>query len=117
MRVAETDVIAGVPAELARAICRKFRGREMVAEIAEDPLAVTGHHCGTVFAGLEAGAHLGKIRTDNHGDVWWDTTSHRTAGPGQVLQGRPARCLQLPGSGHEPHSRRQQGTRVRPPHH
>lgn len=74
MRVAKTDVIAGVPAELARAICRKFRGREMVAEIAEDLLAGTGHDLGTVFTELEAAGYLEKIRTDRDGDVWWDTT-------------------------------------------
>ncbi|MDP9890601.1 hypothetical protein [Pseudarthrobacter enclensis] len=74
MRVAKTGVIAGVPTELARAICRKFRGREMVAEIAEDILAGTGHDLATVFAELEATGYLKKVQTDHDGDVWWDTT-------------------------------------------
>lgn len=74
MRVAKTDVIAGLPAELARAICRKFRGREMVAEIAENLLAGTGFELDTVFADLEAAGYLERIRTDRDGDVWWDTT-------------------------------------------
>ncbi|QOT19506.1 hypothetical protein [Paenarthrobacter sp. YJN-5] len=74
MRVSKTDVIAGLPAELARAICRKFRGRETVAEIAEDLLAGTGFDLQTVFADLEAAGYLEKIRTDQDGDVWWDTT-------------------------------------------
>lgn len=74
VRVAKTGVIAGVPAELARAICRKFRGREMVAEIAEDILAGTGHDLATVFAELEATGYRKKVQTDHDGDVWWDTT-------------------------------------------
>jgi len=74
VRVAKTDVIAGLPAELARAIVRKFRGRERVAEIAEDLLAGTGFALDGVFADLEAGGYLEKVRTDRDGDVWWDTT-------------------------------------------
>jgi hypothetical protein len=49
VRVSKTDVIAGLPAELARAIVRKFRGRQMVAEIAEDLLAGTGFELDAVF--------------------------------------------------------------------
>lgn len=74
MRVSKTDVIAGLPAELARAICRKFRGRQMVAEIAEELLKGTEFELSAVFADLEAAGYLEKIRVDNHGDTWWDTT-------------------------------------------
>jgi hypothetical protein len=74
VRVSKTDVIAGLPAELARAIVRKFRGRQMVAEIAEDLLAGTGFELDAVFADLESAGYLEKIRTDRQGDVWWDTT-------------------------------------------
>lgn len=54
MRVAITNTIAGLPAELARAIVRKFRGREMVAEIVADLIEGTGFY--------------------NDGEAWWGTT-------------------------------------------
>jgi hypothetical protein len=74
VRVLKTDVIAGLPAELARAIVRKFRGREMPAENVADLLEGTGFELGTVFAGLEAAGYMEKVRVDNDGDIWWDTT-------------------------------------------
>lgn len=74
MRVSKTDSIAGLPAGLARAIARKFRGREGVAEVAADLLDGTGFELGAVVAGLEAAGYLEKVRVDNDGDVWWDTT-------------------------------------------
>jgi hypothetical protein len=74
MRVLKTDLVAGLPAELARAIVRKFRGREMVAEAVADLLADTGYELYEVFAGLEAAGFMEKVRVDNDGDVWWDTT-------------------------------------------
>lgn len=42
MRVAKTDVIAGLPAGLARSIVRRFRGSEMVTEAGADLLEWTG---------------------------------------------------------------------------
>lgn len=74
MRVLKTDLVAGLPADLARAIVRKFRGREMVAEVVADLLADTGHELDKVFVGLEAAGFMEKVRVDNDGDVWWDTT-------------------------------------------
>jgi hypothetical protein len=74
VRVSKTDVIAGLPAELARAIVRRFRGRQRVAEIAEDLLEDSGYELDAVFAALEAAGYLERIRTDHDGYVWWDTT-------------------------------------------
>lgn len=74
MRVSKTDVIAGLPAGLARAIVRKFRGRETVAEIAADLLEGTDFELGAVFAGLEAAGYMERVRVDNDGTVWWDST-------------------------------------------
>lgn len=74
MRVSKTDSIAGLPAELARSIVRKFRGREMVAEAVEGMLEGTGFELEPVFAGLEAAGYLKQVHVDNDGDVWWDTT-------------------------------------------
>ena len=74
MRVAKTDTIAGLPAELARAIVGKFRGREMVAEVVADLVEDTGFEHEAVLAGLEAAGYMAKVRVDNDGDVWWDTT-------------------------------------------
>ena len=74
MRVAKTDVIAGVPAGLARAIVRRFRGREMVAEAVADLLSGTGFELTAVFAQLEAGGYMEKVQVDSDGDIWWDTT-------------------------------------------
>ena len=47
-------MIAGLPAELARDIVRKSRGRQLVAEGAADLLEGTGFKLDAVFAGLEA---------------------------------------------------------------
>jgi hypothetical protein len=74
MRVSKNDAIAGLPAELARAIVRKFRGRQMVAEAVADLLEGTGFELEAVLAGLEAAGYMKKVRVDNDGDVWWDTT-------------------------------------------
>ncbi|MDQ1060353.1 putative nucleotidyltransferase [Arthrobacter globiformis] len=74
MRVSKTDAIAGLPAELARAIVRKFRGREMVAEAVADLLEDAGYELDAVFAGLEAAGYMERVRVDDDGDVWWDTT-------------------------------------------
>jgi hypothetical protein len=74
MRVAKTDTIAGLPAELARSIVRKFRGREMVADVVADLIEGTGLEPEAVLVGLEAAGYLEKVRVDNDGDVWWDTT-------------------------------------------
>ncbi|MEV7574969.1 hypothetical protein AB0P28_17935 [Pseudarthrobacter sp. NPDC089323] len=74
MRVAKADVIAGLPAELARAIVRRFRGREMTAVGVADLLDGTGHEPGTVLAELEAAGYMETVETDAAGDVWWDTT-------------------------------------------
>jgi len=74
MRVAKTDTVAGLPAELARAIVRKFRGREMVAEVVAALIEDTGFKHEAVLAGLEAAGYMEKVRVDNDGDVWWDTT-------------------------------------------
>ncbi|WP_454700010.1 hypothetical protein [Arthrobacter humicola] len=74
MRVSRTDTIGGLPAELARAIARKFRGREMVAGVVADLVEGTEFDCEAVLAGLEAAGYMEKVRVDNDGDVWWDTT-------------------------------------------
>jgi predicted nucleotidyltransferase len=74
VRVSRTDVIAGLPAELARSIARKFRGREMVAEAIADLLEDSGYELDAVLGGLEAAGYLEKVRVDSDGDVWWDTT-------------------------------------------
>lgn len=74
MRVAKTDVIAGLPAGLARSIVRRFRGREMVTEAVADLLEGTGLDPGAVLAGLEAAGYMEKVRVDPDGDVWWDST-------------------------------------------
>ncbi|MFB9651626.1 hypothetical protein [Pseudarthrobacter oxydans] len=74
MRVAKSDVIAGLPAELARAIVRRFRGREMVAEAVADLLQGTGLEPASVLARLEASGYVEKIQVDHRGDTWWDTT-------------------------------------------
>lgn len=74
MRVSKTDAIAGLPAELARAIVRKFRGRQIVADAVDDLLEGTGFGLQAVFAALEAAGYMEKVRVDNDGDVWWDAT-------------------------------------------
>lgn len=74
MRVARTDVIGGVPAELARSIVRRFKGREMVADAAADLLKDTGLKPTDVFAQLEVAGYLEKIHVDNDGYTWWETT-------------------------------------------
>jgi predicted nucleotidyltransferase len=74
MRVSKTDVIAGLPAELARAIVRRFRGRQLPAEAVADLLEGTEHDLGTVFASLEAEGYMEKSDIDGDGDSWWDTT-------------------------------------------
>ncbi|PTT68654.1 hypothetical protein [Arthrobacter sp. HMWF013] len=74
MRVAKSDVIAGLPAELARAIVRRFRGREMAAEAVADLLEGTGAEPRVVLAQLEAAGYLEKVQVDHRGDTWWDTT-------------------------------------------
>ncbi|MCX2748063.1 hypothetical protein OOZ51_09585 [Arthrobacter sp. MI7-26] len=74
MRVAKTDTIAGLPAELARSIVRKFRSREMVAEAVADLLEGTGFEQEVVLAQLETSGYMEKLRIDTDGDVWWDST-------------------------------------------
>lgn len=74
MRVSKTDVIAGLPADLARAIVRRFRGRQMPAEAVADLLEGTEHVLDTVLADLEAAGFMEKVMVDGHGDTWWDTT-------------------------------------------
>ncbi|BCW77922.1 hypothetical protein [Arthrobacter sp. NicSoilB11] len=74
MRVAKSDVIAGLPADLARAIVRRFRGREMTDVGVADLLDGTGHQPGTVLAQLEAAGYMERVETDAAGDIWWDTT-------------------------------------------
>lgn len=74
MRVAKTDIIAGLPAGLARSIVRRFRGREMVAEAIADLLDGTGFEPAAVLAGLESAGYMEKVRADTDGDVWWDST-------------------------------------------
>lgn len=74
MRVSKVDDIAGLQAELARAIVRKFGSREKVAEVVANLLEGTGFEPEAVLAGLEAAGYMRKIRVDNDGDVWWDTT-------------------------------------------
>lgn len=74
MRVAKSDVIAGLPAELARAIVRRFRGREMAAEAVADLLEGTGAEPRVVLAQLKAAGYLEKVQVDHRGDTWWDTT-------------------------------------------
>lgn len=74
MRVSKTDVIAGLPAELARAMVRKFRGRETVAEIAADLLEGTRFELEAVLVPLEAAGYMEKVRVDTDGLAWWGTT-------------------------------------------
>jgi hypothetical protein len=74
MRVAKSDVIAGLPADLARAVVRRFRGGEMVAEAVADLLKDSGLEPASVLARLEASGYVEKIQVDHHGDTWWDTT-------------------------------------------
>lgn len=74
MRVAKTDVIAGLPADRAREIVRRFRGREMTADGVADLIDGTGHEPATVLAQLEAAGYMQKVAVDHHGDTWWDTT-------------------------------------------
>lgn len=59
--------MAGLPAGLTRSIVRKFRGREMVAESLAELFEGAGF-------GHEAAGYLEKVRVDNNGDVWWDST-------------------------------------------
>jgi len=74
MRVGKTDIIAGLPAGLARAIVRRFRGREMVAEAVADLLDGTAFELTAVFAQLEAAGYMEKVPVDSDGVTWWDTT-------------------------------------------
>jgi len=77
-----------VPAELARAVVCRFRGREMVAEAVADLLEDTGFEPGAVFAQLEAAGYMEKVQVDNDGDVWWDTTIQGNA-PAMASFGKP----------------------------
>jgi hypothetical protein len=115
VRVAKTDAIAGVPAELARAIVRRFSGMELTTLAVADLLDGTGHEPGTVLAQLEADGYMEKVETDAAGETWWDTTiqgnalamasfgkpisrkdrrpaGHRRAGPGTGLQRLPCQA-------------------------
>lgn len=59
---------------MARAIVRKFRGREIVSEVVVDLIEDMGFEHEAVLAGVEAAGYMEKVRVDNDGDVWWDTT-------------------------------------------
>lgn len=52
-----------MPAELARAIVHRFRGREMTALGVAGLLDGTGHEPGTVLAQLEAAGYMEKVET------------------------------------------------------
>ena len=58
---------------MARSIVRKFRGRE-VADVVADLIEGTGLEPEAVIVGLEAAGYMEKVRVDDDGDVWWDTT-------------------------------------------
>lgn len=79
MRVARTDVIAGLPADLARKVVRLFRGREVAAAAAEGVFDGTGIAAERAFADLEAAGYLEKTGTDQDGYDWWTTTIHGNA--------------------------------------
>lgn len=74
MRVNKTDIIAGLPADVARSIVRLCRGREIVATAATELLESSEQTPEVVFADMAAAGYLKKVSTDRDGDDWWDTT-------------------------------------------
>lgn len=46
----------------------------MVSEVVADLIEDIGFEHEAVLAGLEAAGYMEKVRGDNEGDVWWDTT-------------------------------------------
>lgn len=77
MRVAKTDVIAGLPAPVARSLVRMFRGRPVVQDAADRLLHDNGlGNASDVFTALEAAGYLEQVGFDlDDGYIWWETTT------------------------------------------
>ena len=77
MRVAKTDVIAGLPAPVARSLVRLFRGRPVVQDAADRLLQDHGlGDARAVFTSLEAAGYLEQVDFDFDDDyIWWETTA------------------------------------------
>jgi hypothetical protein len=76
MRVAKTDIIAGLPAPVARSLARLFRGFEFVQEVGDSLLLKNGiDNTDAVFAALEERCYFEKVEVDREGYVWWQTTT------------------------------------------
>ncbi|MFE4542304.1 hypothetical protein [Arthrobacter sp. NPDC056727] len=75
MRVAKSDIIAGLPATVARSLVRLYQGGASVQETADNLLRKSGiDDGGAVFARLEAAGYLAKSDVDDDGYVWWEAT-------------------------------------------
>lgn len=76
MRVAKTDIIAGLPAPAARGLARLFRGGEFVQEVGDSLLLKNGiDDTDAVFSDLEKAGYFEKVEVDHEGYVWWQTTT------------------------------------------
>lgn len=79
MRVAKTDVIAGLPAPVARSLVRLFRGRPAGRRLADKLLQDNGiAPVEAVFTAFETAGYLEKI-DENDGYIWWETTTSGNA--------------------------------------
>lgn len=75
MRVAKSDIIAGLPATVARNLVRLFHGGTFVQDVADSLLRKSGIEDGdATFADLEQAGYLAKVEVDDHGYVWWEAT-------------------------------------------
>lgn len=74
MRIARTDIIAGLPSTLARDVTRQYRGQEGTSGWAAEILRRGGFDdVEGVFSALQAEGYLEIYREDGE-DVWWTNT-------------------------------------------
>lgn len=80
MRLQKTDVVAGLPATVARDVVRIYRGNPRVAESAGDILTADGvDDIKGVFALLKEEGYLEVDHIDEDGVAWWQTTTKGNA--------------------------------------
>ncbi|MFJ4286923.1 hypothetical protein ACIPY0_14890 [Paenarthrobacter nicotinovorans] len=79
MRVAKTDIIAGLPAPVARSLVRLFRGRPAGRRLADRLLHDNDvDDLDAVFSAMEVAGYLERIG-ENDGHIWWEATTSGNA--------------------------------------
>lgn len=79
MQLKKTDVVAGMPAELARRIVREFRDQPRVGEVARRALKDQSYELATVIDRLVAEGYLAVDEVDEDGDRWLFATPRGNA--------------------------------------